>query len=140
MSGRSLMRPSTQWNHFSPNAAKVLLAAACLCVSAVSTFAAGDVSRVILKPEILRSHREELSKRLRAITGLTDLKFDADGSLRLDGQPTAHGSESARALLSQAVAGPNFIIIEDASSRSDVAFARVVRGRWLRGDATNPPA
>ena len=54
--------------------------------------------------------------------------------------PATRGSESARALLSQALNGPNFIIIEDASSRSDVGFARVVRGRWLRGDSTNPPA
>jgi hypothetical protein len=116
---------------------KLLMAVACLTVSALSTVAA---DRVMLKPEVSRAHREELAKSLRAITGLTNLKFDATGALRLDGDVTSHGSESARALLAQALKGPNVIIIEDASSRSDVAFARVVRGRWLRGDSTNPPA
>lgn len=116
----------------------VLLVFACLSASALSTFASD--SRVMLKPEISRSHREELVTSLRAITGLTNLKFDATGALRLDGNVATRGSETARALLSQALKGPNVIIIEDASSRSDVGFARVVRGRWLRGDSTNPPA
>jgi len=118
----------------------VLLVFACLSASALSTFAADGVSRVMLKPEISRAHREELAASLRAITGLTNLKFDATGALRLDSDVTTRGSESARALLSQALKGPNVIIIEDASSRSDVGFARVVRGRWLRGNSTNPPA
>lgn len=115
------------------------LALACLCLSALSTSAADGASRVMLKPDVSRSHREELATRLRTITGLTNLKFDAAGSLRLEGEVTTRGSESARALLFQALKGPNCIVIEDASSRSDVAFARVVRGRWLRGEATNPP-
>jgi hypothetical protein len=119
---------------------KVLLMVACLSASAVSIFAADGVSRVMLKPDVSRSHREELVASLRAITGLTNLKFDASGALRLDGVVAARGSESARLLLSQALKGPNVIIIEDASSRSDVGFARVVRGRWLRGDSMNPPA
>jgi hypothetical protein len=116
----------------------VLLVFAFLSASAVSTFAAD--SRVILRPDVSRSHREELAASLRAITGLTDLEFDSDGSLRFDGDVATRGSESARALLSQALKGPNVIIIEDASSRSDVGFARVVRGRWQRDDSTNPPA
>ena len=41
---------------------------------------------------------------------------------------------------SQALKGANVIILEDASSRSDVAFCRVVRGRWLRNESTQPPA
>jgi len=134
------MRPRTRRNRFSLHTAKIIFASACLCVSALTAFAADNFSRVILRPEVSRSHREELRTRLQAITGLTNLKFDANGSLRLDGEPATRGSESARALLSQALKGPNFIIIEDASSRSDVAFARVVRGRWLRGESTNPPA
>lgn len=134
------MRPRTERKRFSRNAAQIFLAAACLSASALSTFASDNVSRVILKPEVSRSHREELVTCLRAITGLTELKFDANGSLRLDGETAKRGSESARTLLSQALTGPNFIIIEDASSRSDVGFARVVRGRWLRNDSTNPPA
>ena len=116
----------------------VLLVVAFLSATALSTFAADG--RVILKPDVSRSHREELVTSLRAITGLTNLKFDATGVLRLDGEPSTRGSESARTLLSKALTGPNVIVIEDASSRSDVGFARVVRGRWLRGDSTNPPA
>ena len=118
--------------HFSLHAVHALLALACLCVSALSTLGADGVSRMMLKPEVSRSHREELATSLRAITGLTNLKFDQNGLLRLDGEPAIRGSKTARALLSQALNGPNFIIIEDASSRSDVGFARVVRGRWLR--------
>ena len=138
------MRPRMERKHFSLSAAQVLVAVACLGVSTLSTLAAEvaseRVSRVMLKPEVSRAHREELVTRLRAITGLASLKFDNGGSLHLDGEPAARGSQSARALLSQAINGQNFIIIEDASSRSDVAFARVVRGRWLRGESTNPPA
>jgi len=116
---------------------KGLLAVAFLSVTALSTFAAD--SRVVLRQDVSRSHREELAISLRAITGLSNLRFDANGVLRLDGDVATRGSESARALLSQALKGPNVIVIEDASSRSDVGFARVVRGRWLRGDSTNPP-
>lgn len=134
------MRSEIKRKSYSRNAAQVLLAFACLSVSALSTFAADDVNRVMIKPDVSPSHREKLATSLRAITGLTNLKFDANGSLRLDGEPATRGSQSARDLLSQAVKGQDFIIIEDASSRSDVAFARVVRGRWLRGESTNPPA
>lgn len=116
------------------------LAVACLCLSAVSTFAANGPSRVMIKPEVSRAHREELIKRLRVITGWTKLTFDASGSLRLGDIPTIGGSESARLLLADAVAGPNVIVLEDASSRADVAFCRVVRGRWLRDQLNKPPA
>jgi hypothetical protein len=93
----------------------------------------------VLRPEVSRSHREELITRLRIITGLSTLNFDNNGSLRL-GEQTNGGSESARTLLAQAVAGPNVIVLEDASSRADVAFCRVVRARWVRGESNKPPA
>jgi len=93
----------------------------------------------VLRPDVSRSHREELITRLRLITGLKSLSFDNNGSLQL-GDQTTGGSETARVLLAAAVAGPNVIILEDASSRSDVAFCRVVRGRWLRGESNKPPA
>src|ERR1043165_4766303 len=117
-----------------------LSAIACVCLTALSTFAADGPSRVMLKPDVSRSHRDELVSRLRAITGLPHLRFDDSGSLRFDNAEPLRGSESARLLLSQAIAGANFIILEDASSRSDVAFCRVVRGRWVDNDATKPPA
>jgi hypothetical protein len=92
----------------------------------------------VLRPEVSRAHREELVTRLRIISGLSTLNFDGNGSLRL-GEQSSAGSQSARTLLAQAVAGPNVIVLEDASSRADVAFCRVVRGRWVRGDSNKPP-
>lgn len=114
-----------------------MLAAACLFLGCLSTFAA---TNVMLKPDVSRAHREELVARLRVITGLTDLRFDKEGSLRFEGNQWSDGSKRARELLLQAIQGANVIILEDASSRSDVAFCRVVRGRWLRGESTKPPA
>lgn len=125
------MRPG-----FSSKIMRAVLASTCLVLSALSTLAA---TSVMLKPNVPRAHREELIARLRVITGLTDLRFDSDGSLRFDINHTDRGSKSARELLSQAINGANVIILEDASSRSDVAFCRVVPGRWLRGESTKPP-
>ena len=109
----------------------------CFFLSALSTFAA---SHVLIKPNISRAHREELVTRLRVITGLANLSFERDGALRFDVSQANGGSASARELLSQAVQGANFIVLEDASSRSDVAFCRVVRGRWTRDESARPPA
>jgi len=131
------MRSRIERKHFSFNLA---LAVACLCLSALSTFAADAPSRVMIKPEVSRSHREELIKRLRVITGWRNLTFDSNGALRLGDIPTTGGSESARLLLIEAVAGPNVIVLEDASARTDVAFCRVVRGRWVRDQLNMPPA
>lgn len=122
---------------FFPTIVRAVLASACLVFSALTTVAA---TNILLKPDVTRRHREELVSRLRVITGLTDLKFDTDDSLRFDINQWSRGSKSARELLSQAVKGSNIIILDDASSRSDVAFCRVVRGRWLRDESTKPPA
>ena len=131
------MRSRIETKHFSFNLA---LASACLCLSALSTFAADAPSRVMIKPEVSRSHREELIKRLRVITGWSNLTFDSNGALHLGDIPTTGGSKSARVLLTEAVAGPNVIVLEDASARTDVAFCRVVRGRWVRDQLNMPPA
>ena len=128
------MRLRIERKHFS---LKLALAAACVCMSALSTFAS---SAVVIRPEVSRSHREELIKRLRVITGWSSLTFDNNGSLRLGDTQTSSGSESARRLLKEAIAGPNVIVLEDASSRTDVAFCRVVRGRWVRNESNKPPA
>ncbi len=128
------MRRRIERKHFS---LKLALAVACVCVSARSTFAS---SAVVIKPEVSRSHRDELIKRLRVITGWSNLSFDNNGSLRLGDTQTSGGSESARLLLKEAIAGPNVIVLEDASSRTDVAFCRVVRARWVRNESNKPPA
>ena len=114
-----------------------LAVVACFCLSALPTFAS---SHVLLKPDIRRAHREQLVARLRVITGLTNLDFQNDGALRFDVNQASGGSARARELLSQAVEGANVIVLEDASSRSDVAFCRVVRGRWKQADSNRPPA
>jgi hypothetical protein len=134
------MRPRIKRNCLSQKLALVICAAACVCVSALSTLASPGASNVMIRSSVPRSHRDQLEARLRDITGLTDLKFDTAGALRLGNKQSERGSETARALLAQAVAGANVIILEDASSRSDVAFCRVVRGRWLRDEANRPPA
>jgi hypothetical protein len=133
------MQPRIERKHVSLKLAHVFVAAACVCLSALSAFASDGVSRVVLRPEVSRSHREELITRLRTITGLSRLNFDSNGSLRL-GDQTTGGSVSARSLLAEALGGPNLIVLEDASSRADVAFCRVVRGRWISGEANKPPA
>ena len=134
------MRPRIERKQVSLKLAHVSLAAVCVCVSALSTLASGGESRVMLRPEVSRAHREELVARLRLITGFNNLSFDSNGSLHLGDQKTTGGSESARLLLAEAIAGPNVIVVEDASSRSDVAFCRVVQGRWVRGESNKPRA
>ncbi|HEX6717022.1 MAG TPA: hypothetical protein VF088_07915 [Pyrinomonadaceae bacterium] len=124
----------------SSNITHVSLVIACLCVSAFSTFAADGASRVMIREDVSRTHRDELVARLRVITGWPNLNFDTSGALRLDVDQPSSGSKSARMLLSQAIEGTNLIVLEDASSRSDVAFCRVVRGRWTRGESSRPPA
>ena len=93
----------------------------------------------MLRQEVSRPHRDELVASLRVITGWTNLNFDTNGALRFDDDQLRGGSKGARILLSQAIEGTTFIVLEDASSRSDVAFCRVVRGRWIRGESSRPP-
>ena len=133
------MQPRIRRNYFSSKITQVVFAVACLLLGAVSALATPHVSRVLIKPDVKREHRDELTSRLRVITGLTRLRFEDDGSLRLEGEQQNNSSESARSLLHKAVEGENVIIIEDASARADVAFCRVVPGRWVHTDATKPP-
>ena len=94
---------------------------------------------VVIRENVAADRRHELVSKLRAITGQTNLRFDEAGVLQM-GQPHLNGSKQARALLAQAVSGNKVVVIEDASSSSDVAFCRVVPGRWLSGGATRSPA
>jgi len=87
-------------------------------------------SKLVCREDLSDTHRAKLALKLRKITGLIDLTFDSNGALRLGSRFEARGSSSARALLARAVAGPTTIIVEDASRRADVVFARVVNARW----------
>lgn len=102
--------------------------------------AAKSASRVFLRDNVTHEHRDQLINKLRKITGWSKLTFADDGSLLIDGTDSSTGSKSARNLLTKAVAGKNVIIIEDASSRPDLAFCRVVPGRWTNADSAKLPA
>jgi hypothetical protein len=85
---------------------------------------------IICREEVPTVSREQLAKRLREITGWPNLKFDESGSLRVGDAPALDGSITARNLLGKALSENTIMILEDASNRPDVAFSRVVPGRW----------
>jgi len=97
-------------------------------------------SNVICREDISPAHREQLAADLRRITGLRALKFDEDGTLRVGSGEIIGGSASARELIANSVYGRNVVVIEDASNRSDVAFCRVIPGKWRKNVAGSPPA
>jgi hypothetical protein len=104
----------------------------CLLASGITVFGNG-AGGVAIRENVPANRREDLISKLRSITGLTKLKFDDAGMLNL-GHQHSNGSAEARNLLGEAVDGTKAIVIEDASSRSDVAFCRVIPGRWLSAD------
>jgi hypothetical protein len=119
--------------------ARATLVGFSLCLLVTSVNANNIASRIVIRENVPKAHRDELTTRLRIITGLSDLHFDNAGSLLLNENSTSQGSQSARMLLSKAVAGGTLIVLEDASGRSDVAFCRVVPGRLKRDTASQIP-
>lgn len=87
-------------------------------------------STIICREGIPAASRDALAQRLRVITGWPSLRFDDQGSLRVGETTSGAGSITARRLLSNTLSGNTILILEDASNRSDVAFSRVVPGRW----------
>ena len=132
------MKPRTSSKSLSLKTIHLGLLALCVISSAISVHAA-KTGKVVIRENVTASKRNELANRLRSISGLVNLGFDSDGVLIL-GEGSNGGSQGARALLDQAVNGDKVIIIEDASARSDVAFCRVVPGRWLSDNDTRLPA
>ena len=108
------------------------LATLCFVLLISSGTAAGSASRVVIRENVSRAHQEQLINKLKKITGWTTLSFTGEGALVIETGAFVKGSKSARNLLTQANAGQSVIVLEDASSRSDVAFCRVVPGRWAR--------
>jgi hypothetical protein len=120
-----------------------LLRLACLLVYAcmgVSANAEPSASRIVCRSTLAETRRVELAAQLRAITGWAGLHFDGGGFLHFGAERPAGGSQSARELLVAAQAGKNLLIIEDASGSADVAFSRVLEGRWSDGSEGKPPA
>lgn len=94
----------------------------------------------MLRDSVSHAHRDQLVNKLRKITGWSKLTFASDGTLTIEGTEAAKGSKSARSLLGKAVTGKNVIILEEASSRADVAFCRVVPARWTNANHAGTPA
>jgi hypothetical protein len=117
----------------------VWLAGMVLLFLPLELIAAPSRHNVICREELSPSHREQLAAKLRKITGLEDVRFDDDGLLRSTGNRFSGGSESARKLLAQAIAGDNAVVIEEANNRADVAFCRVIPGKWKNDAAGKPP-
>lgn len=111
----------------------------CLCGATPSVLGKATRTNIVCRPELALSHRERLVGKLRLVTGWGDLKFDEAGRLLTGDQPDG-GSLTARELFIAAGQNRDLIIIEDASRRDDVVFARVVPGRWREGAAHKPPA
>jgi hypothetical protein len=95
---------------------------------------------VVVRENVSATQRQELIAALKSITGWSSLRFDQQGVLQVGREPAANGSATARSLLGRAVDGDKVIVLEDASSRLDVAFCRVVEARWLTTTGTRLPA
>ena len=89
---------------------------------------AGEIDNVVVRQNVSQANREELARRLRVITGWPNLTFNNDGAMRIGDAGPRAGAQSARDLLTKAFAGKRVILFEDASSRKDVVFCRVVLG------------
>lgn len=116
---------------------------ACLfaCALPVAPVTAERVSpRIVCRAGLAEARRLELSAQLRAITGWSGLHFDGEGFLHFGASQPSGGSAAARELLTAARAGKNLIVIEDASGSEEVAFCRVVEGRWKGVEQGRPPA
>ncbi len=135
------MLPRPRGTSFSSIARAVWLTAILLLLVPIDLQADQNRNNVVCREELSAAHREQLATKLRKITGLPDLKFDDNGILRWTGDRTAvQGSESAKQLLVNAINGGNVVVIEDASNSSEVAFCRVIPGRWKENAAGKPPA
>ncbi len=103
-------------------------------------FGSAPVNKIVCRPELSTTNRDALADRLRTITGWEGLSFDRDGSLEFrNSDNVVGGSNSARELLKAANSEDTIVVIEDASNRPDVVFAKVIDGLWSRGASSNPP-
>jgi len=135
------MLPRPRGTSFSSITRAVWLVGILLLLLPIELQADQNRNNVVCREELSMARREELANKLRKITGLLDLKFDDNGILRSTGTRTVSGgSASAKALLASAINGGNVVVIEDASNSSEVAFCRVIPGRWKENAAGRPPA
>jgi hypothetical protein len=94
---------------------------------------------VMVRDSLPTTYRTELITKLQVISGWPDLTFDRNGSLRVGPTKIRGGSATARDLLTSAIEGKNFIVLEGASSRSDVVFCKVELAHWPQANGADPP-
>jgi hypothetical protein len=117
-----------------------------VCLLSISLIAGGSSAlasnsgKVVVRENVSATQRQELIASLKSITGWSSLRFDQQGVLQVGSEPARNGSGTARSLLGRAIDGNKVIVLEDASSRLDVAFCRVVEARWLTNTGTRLPA
>lgn len=119
-------------NYLSLRRLRLLAATLCLFICALPVFASSS-DKLVVRSTISPAQRDELASRLRKITGWTNLTFNNDGSFKANLNEIVGGSKSARELLNTAISGNRRILFEDASSRKDVVFCRVISGELLPG-------
>ena len=96
--------------------------------------------QIVCRESLSQARRDELATKLRKITGWSDLRFDRRGTLRLGNTEPVSGSQRAREFLARVNLGTRVVVLEDASKRTDVAFSRVIPGRWKQAAPDDPPA
>ena len=133
------MLPRPRGITFSPMSRAAWLVGILLLLTPIDLLAEQSRSNVVCREDLSPAHREQLAAKLRKITGFPDLKFDNDGILLQGSKAPIGGSASARELIANSIYGRNVVVIEDASNRSDVAFCRVIPGRWKKNAAGSPP-
>ena len=119
------MHPRTYRNYFSLQSLKVCL----VLIACASPMFASSTDNIVVRQNVSQPDREELAQRLRTITGWSSLSFNSDGALMVGDANARGGSKGARDLLSKTFSGKRVILFEDASSRKDVVFCRVVLGK-----------
>jgi hypothetical protein len=133
------MLPGTRRTFFSGISRSPWLAGIFLLLAPIELLAVHGRSSLVCREDLSPAHREELAIKLRKITGLSNLKFDDNGTLSASTNDIAGGSKTARDLILNAIDGRNAVVLEDASNRSDVAFCRVIPGKWKKTAPDNPP-
>ena len=123
------MLPRPRGTLFSRTLRAARLAAILLLFLPADLFAETNTSNVVCRSGLAVERREVLARKLRKITGWSDLNFDRSGVLRL-GTNHVGGSGKARELLSRVVMEGTAVVLEDASKSPDVAFCQVLPGRW----------
>jgi hypothetical protein len=134
------MRTGNSRNHFLLVLPALFTLVGCLPLCSTVKANSNSTTHIFIRENVSVARRNELLRSLRRITGWLDLNFEQGGSLQLGNREPLKGSTGAQELLTEATFGEKVIVIEDASSRSDIAFCKVVPGKWLTGASDKLPA